>query len=309
MGRGAAWDQAASSCPFMSQSSPEESLSTKFTAAYVTPPSPERGPPRFLRLGRLGRVCRPAIFGESLVPLIFWGFRGGLLPPQPRRTFRRQMDAIASVAKLGTGFVVITSAIFVIGLAVETVAPAQRRQPANGTRLNIGYAVFHAVVRSAAALLPAIPVLGIGALGGGLIALPSRGWAVVVSAIVYVAAIDLAEYVFHRAQHAWPALWALHSLHHSDRAVNVTTSTRHHWVDLFIRSIVIYPIVGLLFVVPYQALLANGLIGYYNYFLHFNIRISFGPLWAVLNSPQYHRLHHSDAARHQNKNFAALFPI
>jgi sterol desaturase/sphingolipid hydroxylase (fatty acid hydroxylase superfamily) len=220
------------------------------------------------------------------------------------------MDAMMTIAKLGASFIVVTLAIFAIGLAVESVAPAQRRQPAKGTRLNIAYAVFHAFVRSAAAaLLAGAPVLGIGALGGGLIALPREGWAVVFSAIVYIVVIDLAEYLFHRAQHAWPALWALHSLHHSDRAVNVTTSTRHHWVDVFIRSIVIYPIVGLLFAVPYQAVLANALVGYYNYFLHFNIRISFGPLWAVLNSPQYHRVHHSDAARHQNKNFAALFPV
>jgi hypothetical protein len=29
----------------------------------------------------------------------------------------------------------------------------------------------------------------------------------------------------------------------------------------------------------------------------------------VLNSPQYHRVHHSSLAMHYDKNFAALFPI
>jgi sterol desaturase/sphingolipid hydroxylase (fatty acid hydroxylase superfamily) len=206
---------------------------------------------------------------------------------------------------IGTGFAVITLTIFALGLAIEQVAPVDRQQH---IRLNVSYAIFYSFARSVAiTLLAGIPVI-IGALGGGLIALPSRGWAIALSVIVNILAVDFAEYLFHRAQHAWPVLWALHSLHHSDRSVNVTTTTRHHWIEIFIKSIAVYPIVGLLFVVPYQAVLAGALIGHYNYFLHFNIRISFGRLWMVLNSPQYHRLHHSNAARHQNKNFAALFP-
>src|SRR4051812_4194107 len=32
----------------------------------------------------------------------------------------------------------------------------------------------------------------------------------------FVLTMDLGEYLFHRAQHAIPWLWKLHSLHHSD---------------------------------------------------------------------------------------------
>ena len=220
------------------------------------------------------------------------------------------MDPLSSMATLGAVLVLSVLVIFAIGLAAERIAPAQPRQPARAIRLNISYAVFHACVRAAVATMAAaVPVLGIGMLGGGLIPLPREGGAVVLSVILYLVIIDGAEYLFHRAQHALPFLWALHSLHHSDRAVNVTTTTRHHWADIFIRSLVIYPIVGLLFAVPYQAVLANGIVGYYNYFLHLNIKISFGRWSAVLNSPQYHRVHHSDEPRLHNRNFAALFPV
>jgi sterol desaturase/sphingolipid hydroxylase (fatty acid hydroxylase superfamily) len=34
--------------------------------------------------------------------------------------------------------------------------------------------------------------------------------------IAFFLVVDLGEYLFHRAQHAIPLLWALHSLHHSD---------------------------------------------------------------------------------------------
>jgi sterol desaturase/sphingolipid hydroxylase (fatty acid hydroxylase superfamily) len=214
---------------------------------------------------------------------------------------------IIDFAKQGTAFAVITLTIFAIGFAVERVAPVEKLQPTEGTRFNVRYAIFSSFARSA--ILAGPSVLGSGSLVGSLIVLPSEGWAVVLSVITYIVIADFAEYLFHRMQHAWPVLWALHSLHHSDRRVNVTTTTRHHWIDSFIKLLVVYPLIGLLFPVPYQAVLAYGLLGHYHYVLHFNMRMSFGPLWAILNTPQYHRLHHSDLARHQNKNFAGLFPI
>jgi len=212
-----------------------------------------------------------------------------------------------TIIKVGAGSAIITLVVFAIGLAIEQISPVER--DLRETRLNVSYAIFYSFARAAAVtLLAGIPLI-INALGGGLIKLPSGGWAVTLSITVYIVANDFTEYLYHRAQHAYPILWALHSLHHSDSAVNVTTTTRHHWLDAIIKGIAVYPIVGLVFAVPYQAVFAGALITYYNYFLHFNIRITFGPLGAVLNCPQYHRLHHSNMARHQNKNFAALFPV
>jgi sterol desaturase/sphingolipid hydroxylase (fatty acid hydroxylase superfamily) len=215
------------------------------------------------------------------------------------------MALMLTIAKLGAGFTVITLMIFVIGRVIERIAPVERQQ---ATTLNVCYAILYSFARSAAAaLLPSVP-LAIGALGGGLIKLPSGGWAVLLSIIVYIVANDFAEYLFHRMQHGCPVLWALHSLHHSDTAVNVTTTTRHHWADILIKLVAVYPAVGLLFAVPYEAVLVSALVGHYNYFLHFNLKVSFGRFGAVLNSPQYHRVHHSSAPHHENKNFAALFP-
>ena len=217
------------------------------------------------------------------------------------------------IRTVATGFVTtvfIALSVFALGLALEYIAPAQKHRAHTTTRLNISYAVFFALVQSmVGAVLVAIPVLGISSLGGGLITLPGHGMVVILSVIVYVVIIDFLHYVFHRAQHACAILWAMHSLHHTDRTLNVTTTTRHHWLDIWINGLLIYPFVGFLVDVPYQAVVVQGLIGYYNYFTHCNLRISFGRFSNVLNSPQYHRIHHSDSARHQGKNFAALFPV
>ena len=44
-------------------------------------------------------------------------------------------------------------------------------------------------------------------------------------------------------------------------------------------------------------------------FTHMNLRLEMGPLTSVLAGPQVHRIHHSNQPIHQDKNFAAYFPV
>jgi sterol desaturase/sphingolipid hydroxylase (fatty acid hydroxylase superfamily) len=193
------------------------------------------------------------------------------------KTKSRDMTTLSSIVTFGavTGF--ITLVLFTIGFVIEKIAPAA---PVNDIRLNVIYGIFVGFVRPAVStMLAGVSVFSIGMIGGGFDNATERGmdgWKVGISAVVYLLALDFAEYLFHRAQHAVPFLWALHSFHHSDRTVNVTTTTRHHWIDIFIKAIAVYLILCLLFAVPYQALLVTSLVGYYNYFLHCNVRVSFG---------------------------------
>lgn len=132
-------------------------------------------------------------------------------------------------------------------------------------------------------------------------------WAVQFAA--FFLAMDLAEYLFHRAQHAIPFLWALHSLHHSDPDMNATTTERHHWADQFIKFVTIYPAVGLLFATDPSAVLAYVLLSLWNYVAHSSLRLNFGILSWAFQSPAYHRRHHSSMPEHFNSNYAALLPI
>jgi sterol desaturase/sphingolipid hydroxylase (fatty acid hydroxylase superfamily) len=47
---------------------------------------------------------------------------------------------------------------------------------------------------------------------------------------------DFGEYIFHRAQHRIPLLWAMHSLHHSDPEMAVLTTGRHFWGDQVLKQ-------------------------------------------------------------------------
>lgn len=48
-------------------------------------------------------------------------------------------------------------------------------------------------------------------------------------------ALDFLDYVYHVTAHRVRPLWTLHSLHHSDRAVDVTTTFREHPVETLVR--------------------------------------------------------------------------
>jgi sterol desaturase/sphingolipid hydroxylase (fatty acid hydroxylase superfamily) len=196
------------------------------------------------------------------------------------------------------------------GLAVERLRPQERRQPLRAILLNLGYAMFHAwAIYVLGPLAGAVSVMVVGALGGGLIHLPGHGWGVAWAIPAYLLAMDFAEYLFHRAQHAWPPLWAMHSLHHSERVMNVTTTLRHFWLEPAIKMVFVYPWIALLFK-PSAAVLAVYIgAAYWNYVAHMNLRLSFGPLWPLLNSPQYHRIHHGCDESYFNRNFVALFPV
>lgn len=133
-----------------------------------------------------------------------------------------------------------------------------------------------------------------------------RGLPWIVQFAAFFLAIDLAEYLFHRAQHSIPWLWALHSLHHSDPDMNATTTERHHWLDQFIKFLTIYPAVVFLIATDGSVGFVYMLASLWNYVAHSSLPFSLG--W-VFQSPAYHRRHHSSLPEHYNSNFAALLPL
>jgi sterol desaturase/sphingolipid hydroxylase (fatty acid hydroxylase superfamily) len=127
--------------------------------------------------------------------------------------------------------------------------------------------------------------------------------------ILFVVVRDFAEYAYHRAQHTVPALWALHSLHHSDPEMSALTTQRHHWADQLVKAVTIWPLTALVIAPSFEVYAIYAAICTWNFFVHARLPINFGRWSWVLNSPAYHRRHHSCLPEHFNSNFAALFPI
>jgi sterol desaturase/sphingolipid hydroxylase (fatty acid hydroxylase superfamily) len=191
---------------------------------------------------------------------------------------------------------------------IELVAPARREPPDRPLNLAIGVVLTTAQNAFGVAAGPMMAI-AVNRVGGGLIALPTTGWGLVAGTVAYFLAMDLGDYLFHRAQHAWPALWSMHSLHHSDQAFGASTQLRHFWLEPIIKMSTTYLAVSLLFKTPPTVVEAWYVFSLYNFFCHTNTRIGFGRLSWLLNAPQYHRMHHAAASEYFDCNYASLLPI
>lgn len=179
-------------------------------------------------------------------------------------------------------------------------------------------------VRLAAVLLPVIialsiwlqPVLGQAvrgwfADGPGVIKTGTYSvfWQQALLYVLYLLSYDFLYYWLHRAQHRWDSLWAIHKLHHSEPHVNVTTTLRVHWLEEVMKAVIIIFPISLLFDAVPSAGWVAAILGIWLFFVHANLRISFGPMSWLLTSPAAHRLHHSLDHGEANSNFAVIFPV
>jgi len=198
-----------------------------------------------------------------------------------------------------------------VGLQLACVALgrwAERKPAAGSSSLNLQHLLVHDLAFLGARPLIAWATAWMANLaGGGFIALPSSGWGLLGGVMAYALAADFIAYWIHRAEHRFDALWAFHSLHHSDVEINVTTTTRHYWLEQVVQTLLISTVIGTVFKVTPEIIGAHALLMLYNFFSHCDIQIGFGRWCALLNCPQFHRLHHSSLPEHRNCNYAAVF--
>lgn len=128
--------------------------------------------------------------------------------------------------------------------------------------------------------------------------------------VANLVAIDLVYYVYHRAQHRFPFLWAIHELHHADEELNATSSYRTYWLEMPVQAVLVSTPTLLIFggLGPRHATIVLACALFFLIFSHANLRLSLGPLSGWVIGPQVHRFHHSRLPRHRDCNFAQYFP-
>ena len=203
----------------------------------------------------------------------------------------------------------------VLGFALERLIPT-REQPESNRLLNIPYsalvlvflgAIFPIQILIAETITEWLGVRNIFNLNfdtGGSIPL------VVLAMLVEALVTDFFFYWFHRCQHTVSPMWQIHMLHHSDMALNVTTTHRVHFLEHVLTPFFMITPIMLLFELPDRTIVWIALAPTaWSYVVHANIKVGFGRFWWLLSSPQYHRIHHSIRPEHRNKNFAVWFPF
>jgi sterol desaturase/sphingolipid hydroxylase (fatty acid hydroxylase superfamily) len=135
--------------------------------------------------------------------------------------------------------------------------------------------------------------------------------------LVYYVVYDLTYYWMHRAQHAIPWWWALHSMHHSQRQMSCWTNDRGSYLDGVLQSFILAGVGLALGVEPSEfawLVLVSELVQNLS---HANLRLPPGRLgrWGgrLLVGPRFHRLHHMrrdpDRPLLHNCNFGQVLPV
>jgi sterol desaturase/sphingolipid hydroxylase (fatty acid hydroxylase superfamily) len=141
--------------------------------------------------------------------------------------------------------------------------------------------------------------------------LPDRGIGnSILIALLYLILSDFFFYWYHRAQHKFKFLWALHELHHSDTQLNVTSSMRTYWLDRPVQALAIT--IPVSYIIGFETRALNIYLVIFTvwlFFTHANLKIRFGIFTRILGGPQLHRIHHSSLPQHQDKNIAQFFPV
>src|SRR5690349_11139566 len=195
-------------------------------------------------------------------------------------------------------------------LALERVRAVQRMPVRSALRWgsNIGLFVIGGLV--SAVLLP----IGIVAFAAqqppGVMS--ELGIPLAAQVLVTFLLLDLWKYGEHRLFHAVPWLWRCHLVHHSDTAVDVTTTERHHPLEVAIAGAVLMAVVVLLRP-PAAALglylLAATAVALYS---HANVRLPAaldGALRRVLVTPAVHAVHHSSLRPQTDSNFGMVLTL
>jgi sterol desaturase/sphingolipid hydroxylase (fatty acid hydroxylase superfamily) len=136
-----------------------------------------------------------------------------------------------------------------------------------------------------------------------------EGLPIVFVGVLYLVTADFVSYWMHRAEHSFPFLWQFHSVHHAPEEINFLTAYRVHPFSKLMWGLSEVILLILLGVPPTWWLPFSLARGFLASVQHTELDWSYGPLYPILVSPVFHRLHHSRDRRDFDSNYSQLFSI
>jgi sterol desaturase/sphingolipid hydroxylase (fatty acid hydroxylase superfamily) len=149
-------------------------------------------------------------------------------------------------------------------------------------------------------------VAGPSPLGGWTNAWP--GW---IAFVLAIGVLDATTYVSHVLNHIIPPLWRLHAVHHADQVLDVSTTVRHHPLEV-VPTATILSVCAWLFdlttYVPAYAAVAFMVQS----IAHADLRLPRRAMrlaGLVFVTPELHALHHSRHRAETNSNYGQLLSV
>lgn len=146
--------------------------------------------------------------------------------------------------------------------------------------------------------------------GVGLAHFAHMPWALILIATLMLD--SFAAYWVHRLMHVTPLFWRVHRVHHSDKAVDVSTSFRNHPLELFVTLPPSALVVLVLGSPPSVVLATQTILMMAAIWDHADIKLPprlNRALSLVIVTPELHRVHHSVDRGEHDSNFGDCLSI
>ncbi|HEY4940705.1 MAG TPA: sterol desaturase family protein [Rhizomicrobium sp.] len=206
-----------------------------------------------------------------------------------------------------------TLILMAVVLVVEAVIPLCKRTAWNWRHLfpnfSLAAVAFAMGVVLNFGMLIGLQYLQVQHIGlfNSLVSLPPL---VEIMAVVFV--LDFAWYLTHVSMHKSATLWRYHAMHHSDLAVDVTTTYRQHPVEGLVR----YSYLAVFACAIGASPAAFAVYRLWSVFMgqaeHANVKL---PQWLdtaiswISMSPTMHKVHHSRDPRFTDTNYSQIFSM
>jgi sterol desaturase/sphingolipid hydroxylase (fatty acid hydroxylase superfamily) len=127
-----------------------------------------------------------------------------------------------------------------------------------------------------------------------------------------LAVYSFAVYLTHIIDHKVSWLWRLHRVHHLDTHLDVSTSQRHHPLELLLNALILIAVTIAFGLIAWAVVIFEGMAATIDFFLHANVRLPESVdrivRW-VLVTPNMHSLHHSSHQPETDSNYGVVFTI
>ncbi len=135
-------------------------------------------------------------------------------------------------------------------------------------------------------------------------------WPVFIQLPLAILVADVFQALLHRIYHKVPALWRIHSIHHSSQHIDWLAGSRMHIAEILLtRIIVLAPLLILGFseaVINMYIVLA----GLQAVLAHVNVRVKVPyAIEKILVGPRYHHWHHAKNEAYDDANYAIHLPV
>jgi len=200
---------------------------------------------------------------------------------------------------------------FLLLIVLETLRPLRRLKRPRPRRWAVNFAVTMLSFGVGAALVrPASLAAAAWAQSHSLgllpwVALPF--WAQFALGFLWM---DATFYFWHRANHVYPLLWRFHNVHHVDPDLDVSTSFRFHYGEVFYSTLFRLLQVLLAGISPVIYVAYELIFNLATMFHHSNMALPIrGERWLnkILVTPRMHGIHHSVVGNETNSNYSVIF--